>query len=426
MAKSLEFGRSVLVMDADDSKLEAALKADEQLVTQSVNKMQGKMNQLTVSTQGTSAAAFNASAGMSAMSASAGLLSGIMGSTIARGVAAIQMLQQLKMSMAGVSATMLGGAGLIAAIILFREEIGNASRWIGETVFGLEDLAKAERAAAEALREFEAGWDFEKKIEAVSDQIRVLTEEGFTEMDAAARALIRTTDMTVEQIRELLGLQTELAEAKAAEAELDTDAKAQQVRTDKLANLRDQLAVLQGTKSQYDRIADAGERSLRIEIDRTREMQAQAAAAEAQARAQSARLGPFQPAGVTNIEQARTFTSNMLDLAVLNRRSAQLVGIAAEELRAGGAFAGMPEGFARDFLRLMGIGGPSVTRFGQGALELSAFAATGRGGGGVAGPDPVQSARIAKEDKRTKAAEATARNTERLAEAFGRWHPGAR
>lgn len=419
MAKSLEFGRSVLVMDADDAKLEAALKADEQLVTQSVNKMQGKMNQLTVTTQATSAAAFNASAGMSAMSASAGLLSGVMGSTISRGVAAIQMIQQLRMSMSSLTVTMLGGAGIIAALILFREEIGNASRWIGETVFGMEDLAKAERAAAEELKKFEKGWDFEKKIEAINDQIRVLTEEGFTEMDAKARALIRTTDMTVEQIREFLELQAELAEMKAADARADSDTKAMQVRADKLTNLQDQLAVLRGAKSQYDLIADAEERALRIEIDRTKEMQIQAKAAEDRARTEREQ---FEGKGPKTAAEAERLVFQSVQLAEANQRSAALVRDAVDKLKLLGIDSATLEKVAMSLGA--GPGAKPTTRFGQGAIELSAFAATGRGGGAATGPDPVQAARIAKEDKRTKAAEATARNTERLAEAFGRWRPG--
>lgn len=413
-----EFGKAVLVVIADDKAMHATLKADEQLVTKSVGKMQGDLNRLTVTTQKTSGAAFNASAGMSAMSASAGMLSGVLGSTISRGVASIQMLQQMKLAMAGVSNTMLGALGIIGALILFREEIGNASRWIGETVFGLDNLTRAERRAAEALREFEAAFDFEKKVEAIADQLRVLTEEGFTEMDAKARQLIRTTDMTIEQIREYLTLQQDLAAAKAADVAAETDKRAEQARQLKIQNMRDQLAILTGQVTAEDLIADIEERRLAIQLRRTREANAERTAAEATARAQATR---FEGAGPTTTAEANRLVSDTLGLVRENQRSAALTTAAFTRIvdRLGLSVADVTK-----LQQALGIAAekkqPEMA-FGAGAIAVTAFAATGTKA--LATQGAPERERERRERKRTDNSDAIRANTERLALAFDRGLP---
>lgn len=411
MAKSLEFGKSVLVMDADDSKLEAALKADEQLVTQSVNKMQGSLNKLEVSMQGTGSAAGVATSGVSALGAAAsatGSQTLMLGSQIGNlGVGLSLMGKQVTTASAQLRIMVQGALAFIAT------PIGAAVAAIAATLAVVAlawksagDEAEKAREKMERIREVEQKrWEAQNKLNAEMNRVQrqVLVAQGqMTQREAdfikLKRELVSREGITIAQIEERLGLESALQDALARKVAL-----AEQERT---------------ALAETDR---KNKEILATEQERLRIAEALASAAEAEARALTARAGPQTP------EQARTMIREQLELENARQRGIFMLLKAQEIARPGGERAGAIE----ELLRRFGFGGGGAgakptTRFGQGAIELSAFAATGRGGGGgAAGPDPIQAVRIAKEDKRTKAAEATARNTERLAEAFGRWKPGA-
>ena len=439
MAKSLEFGRSVLVMDADDSKLEAALKADEQLVTQSVNKMQGNLNKLEVSMTGTGSAAGVATTGVSALGAAAAATgntslmvaaqAGTLGVALRtmgnEALGASAQLRVLAASSLKFIATPLGATLAVIAVIL--GAVALAWKKAGDEAEKARE--KMEKERGKQLQDYEAGVKVQGELVAIQDKILV-AQGKLTQRLADENALrLRLTEVAARWpafAEERVRLQNELTDAleqNAAAAKLaaaaDADAKAVQAREDKLNALRDELAILTSSLTKYDLIADAEERSLQIQIDQTREMQQQAKLAEDRARAERER---FEGKGPKTAAEAETLVRQSIQLAEANQRSGALVRDAVEKLKLLGIDSKMLEKVAQS---LGADAVPTTTRFGQGALELSAFAATGRGGGGVAGPDPVQAARIAKEDKRTKGVEDISKSVDRLLTAMSRWNPGA-
>ncbi len=439
MAKSLEFGHSILVMDADDSRLEAALKADEQLVSQSVNKMQGNLNKLEVSMTSTGDAGQVATTGVTALSAAAaatGSTSLMATSQIANlGIAlrvmgneALGATAQLKaLGIASVKFIVTPLGATLAAVAVVLGVVALAWRSAAKEAESYNE--QMERAVAVRTERFGIINKLMAEQVVIEEQILVaqgrLTKEVADEF-ALRRKLAESGLLDRDMIERRVELQKELsralrvnAEVARLAAEADKDAAAQQAREAKLNALRDELAVLTTSLTKYDLIADAQERGLQIQIDQTREMQAQAKLAEDRARAERER---FEGKGPKTAAEAEALVRGSLQLAEANQRSAALVREAVDSLKTMGIDSKMLEKVATS----LGAGaGPSATRFGQGALELSAFAATGRGGGGVAGPDPVQAARIAKETKRTTAVEGIAKAVNGLLLELKNINPGA-
>lgn len=420
MAKE-EFGKAVLAVVADDKQLITTLKRDEQVVTQSVGKMQGSLNKLTVTTQGTGGAATAAAAGVSALGAAAS----------ASGSAAAQSAAQL--GTLGVALSMTATAATAAKVQLLAAAAAAATfalTPIGAIITALALAAaaigtvilkgRAERKEAEAwlkikeqkLKDVLAAT--EKQAKAIEQQIRI--EQG----------LAKATDFIGnKRVRELT---EELNAIKARNVAEEATVKAQQARADKLGNLRDQLAVLRGTKTQYDLIADVEERSLRIMIDRTAEAQAAEKAARGEADARTkARAARFEGQGPKTAAEAQRLVMGTLKLVEANQRSAALTTAAFNKIAAQAERFGLTKKMLDKLAAAAGVQreAPGQMRFGAGAVSVAAFAATGRGAGVGTARDPVEQQRLTREEKRTKAAEATARNTERLADAFGRWNPGA-
>lgn len=440
MAKSLEFGKSVLVMDADDTKLEAALKADEQLVRQSVNKMQGNLNKLEVSMQGAGSGAAVATTGLTTLGAAAAATGstslmvaaqvGTLGYSLKimgnEALGASAQLKAMAVSSVKFIATPLGATLAALAVVL------GAVAWAWKSAADEAEKAreKMEKAAALDVQRYEAGVKLQAEMEGIQRQILVAQGE-MTKRQADEIALRERLQSIAERwpalVERRVALQNELTDALEANAQAarklaqaDKDAAAKQAREDKLNALRDELAILTTSLTKYDLIGDEVERGLRKQIDQTREMQAQATLVEDRARAERER---FEGKGPKTAAEAEKLVRQSLQLAEANQRSGALVRDAVDKLKAMGMDAKMLEKIAQSLGA--GVEPKPTMRFGQGALELSAFAATGRGGGGVAGPDPIQSARIAKEDKRTKDIADISKSSKRTADAIERWRPGA-
>lgn len=388
MAKSLEFGRSVLVMDADDAKLEATLKADEQLVSQSVNKMQGSANKLTVGTAtmgaavgvlGASVAAFGAAAGASgnatlqALAPIGGFVAAVGTMSVAVALAKAELLGLIvttkAYAVANVAAT-AALAPLVAAIVAVRVIKGRAAQK------ELDELRELEAASNRSIMRLGTELKHRQSIAAITDKIAV-AEGRLSKEEARLNELRRAAPgLALSQLEERVAAETELAATLAANA---------------AAKEQERLAIAETTRKETELLG--------IETERLRIAEEKARAAAAEARALSAKAGPQTPG------EARALISEELALETARQRGIFNLLKALEGARPGGQRAETIEELLRRFG--FGAGGPTggggtTTRFGPGAIELSAFAATGRGGAGITGPDAVQAERLAKERKRTE------------------------
>lgn len=410
MAKSLEFGKSVLIMDVDDSRLEAGLKADEQLVKQSVNKMQGNMNKLEVSMRGTAQAGVVASRGVAVLGTAAALTGSAVLATSGYAVTMAIGLKELGNEALGASAQLvtLGRRSLaliatpIGAIITATAlALGALAIAARKAAGGIQELTEQEKLLADIMESrHKQTRSFEKSLETLQDKMGVTTGR-MSAFLARWRELGRT--------RPELSLAQTLRLTEAEQA-------LQRIQDSKAAADRKERAAL-------DEITRKQKEALALAEGRARAQEQAAAAAEAEARALAARAGPQTPA------EARTMIGEQIALENARQRGINVLLHALERSRPGGQRHGIVE----EMLQRLGygagraaaLGAPTATRFGPGAIELSAFAGTGRGGGVAAAPDPVQSARIAKENERTADLKAVRRSSERTAVAVERLRMGA-
>lgn len=413
MAQPFQFDKAVLQVVADDKQMLATLKKDEAVVNRSVDKMQGKLNKLEVSMKGTGSSAAVATTGVSALGAAAsvtgsstlmlgaqvgtlGMALSLMGKEVTTASTQLGLMTRAAVAF---MVTPLGAALTIIAAVAASVALA-WKKMSGEVAKAREELEKIE----EVVRANEAATDkFVDQIERLKDKLLVARGE-MTKNEAAAKALAAAMreqlegGVAVEALRERMRLEGELADILKQSAR---------------AKRREQMDLARAGREEKIRLVTAQER-LRV-------ADALANAAEAEARAITAKAGP------QNIKEARQLIRDAMELRMQQQRGAfflrtqfeamtQRMGISGLEL------ADIAKNLGLD-LGKRGASEKPTTRFGAGALAITGFAATGTKG--MAQRDPVEQQRTSREEKRTRAAEATATNTERLADAFGRWQPGA-
>lgn len=415
MAQPFQFDKAVLQVVADDKQMIATLKKDEAAVNASVNKMQGDLNKVTVSMGTTGDAGRVAATGVTALSAAAaatGSSSLMAGAAIANmGIAfnvmgnealgAKDQLVALAVATKAYVAANLAAvsvlAALVAAIIAVRVLKGRAAQK------ELDDLKELEEASKKSITRLEKEVKHRQVLAAITDKIAVA--EGRLSKETARLNELRRAEpgAAPAQLQERVAAETRLAAViaeNAAKTLAATKARAdaeQQVARQKqeILNLATQQA------AEEKRITD--------EIARRHEARF---------------VTPFEARGVATAAEAQRLVMSTLGLVEANQRSAALTAAAFNRLAAQAARFGLDQEQLAKLRQTLGVEAEKpTTRFGAGALAITGFAATGTKG--VAGQPGGERQREQREEKRTTAAEATARNTERLAEVFGRWQPGA-
>lgn len=246
-------GTSELVLSVNDKQLVTALKANEQRITQSTAKMQGSLDRVSASFNKGGQAAFDAGKGVGALSNSAALLSGSLGGTVSRGVAAIQMFQMLSASVKATSLAFLAtGVGLLVAVIAFRTEI-TAALEKGLTFLGfMEDLEPRVEAAAKAFEKFKVSMSFENKLDALRDRFKNVTGE-MTQQRLEFRALLRESEiLTPGQAGQISSLQQGIRDVATAKARVAAEA----ALAAQIAAVNREGRIRLGIEGEFDHIQD--------------------------------------------------------------------------------------------------------------------------------------------------------------------------
>lgn len=284
------FAEFTIEIDADDSALKATLSRDEKLVRQSQKKMQRSMDKLSVSAAGVGRGAFDATRGVSALTNSATLLGGAMGSTLGQGVAMIEMMRNVKLATAGTSLAFLGPAGLILGVVAFREEIASSITTLGVWLGLMEDAEKITEDFAKTSATREAERAFAGGLKAIEDKIAVIRGT-LTVEQARGRELVRGGALAGEagqivQAEAALRLATQTAAADKASAEAAKQKRIAQRATN--LGLRRELFLLESGKPAYVLLADSRERELRAAVALEQRNQRLTALAESEAKARAA------------------------------------------------------------------------------------------------------------------------------------------
>ena len=408
MATAQEFGKAILIMQAEDSALAATLKKDEALVTASVGKMQGKINTLSLAQKDLSGTASAASASVATLGIVA-TLTGSQSLVAAAGVAQLTtaMVTQAAATTSATAALVKFGAAMWALLAtplgvmltLFAAQVVVVTRASRE--WNAEQKEAAERA--EKVRE-----RIDKQREAIQKQARALAEQIKIAKGALPSEL--ETDPILKRLKAEKEEVTEVMKLQAAEQARED------ARLGRIAALQQETQILQGQKTALDFIADADERAATAARDRAKATKEAAQAAKDEAKAaQDARrgLGFFTPSEARarlaeiELEQAGARTRERALRAAFAERFGLEEDFKVHELGA----------FQRRLAESLGFGGIGGRQPLQGgAIATTAFT-TGNAGLFAAGaaPDPAQQRRDREATEGTKAAKETATNTGRIA-----------
>lgn len=322
-----QFGEAVMVLRVEDAELRKTLTADEQLVRQSTDRMQGDFNELKVSAGGVGDASMVASSGVAALgqaataSGSAALQATANVANLGIGLSllgnqALGASAQLKSMAVGGLAILISPLGLVTAgvvalgiamAVTFNETARNKIAGIG---LGLNDVLERNKALAERLKQQNV--DIKKRIQLLEDQV-ILEKTGVN------RALERMLPRERELALQLQGIKAEKVAQAASEAR-------SLAIVNRVIALRQETQILQGQKTAYDFIESSLERQARISRDKALSDKASADAAKAEESARRAVAGP-QTRG-----EARTSINAALDMIKRQERMVFVVNTTLESM----------------------------------------------------------------------------------------------
>jgi hypothetical protein len=313
-----EFGRAVMRIEVDDTKLRTGLRQDEAIVNQAVDAMQGDLNRLTVSVGDTGEASRVASTGIMALGQAATASGSIALTTTAQwgmlalsakelGNQALGATAQMKAWGAAAARFVVSPAGLaIAAIaavgtalaVTFSETARNKIAGIG---LGIKDLEERNAALTQRLMD---------QRQAIKGRMQALEDQIILETTGVNRALER---MTLGE-REL---RLELQRVQAAKALKTASAAQAQTVVDRVIGMKQEIAILEGVKTASDFITNALERQVYLEREKAKSMREAADAKEREADAWKAQLGAQGP---QTREEARMAIKEALQLVEASQR----------------------------------------------------------------------------------------------------------
>lgn len=389
-ARSNVFAESVNIVRADDTELRQTLKQDEQLVKQSVGKMQGDLDTMQVSMTETGDTAMVATSGVSALGAAAAvtgsqtlMVSSQLGTFVimAKQLGDVTLGATAQLKAWGIAAAkfMISPAGLaIAAVVAlgtalavtFSETARNKIAGFG---LGLKDLEARNKTLEERLK---------AQNDAYKLRVRLLEDQMILEQTGVNRALERLRPREQELTIELRRVKV-LKVAQAAE-EARHDALIGRVMA-----LNRETSILEGQKTTYDFITNAMERQARIARDKALSDKSSAEAAEMERRARTAMIAAEGP---RTEQQARRQIGRAVELVEANQRGMFQMRSTLLRMHEQGTLS-------IDLLRLLDTrlgaglfgqaGDPSRIR--SGAIEAVAFAGGRIPAGGVSvGPPELE------------------------------------
>jgi hypothetical protein len=295
-----DFAEFTVEIDADDSALKATLARDEKLMRDSMGKMQASADKLTISTAGVGRTSFDAQRGVSALSNSAAVLGGVMGGTVARGVAMIEMTRNLGAAAKGSALAFLGPIGIVAGVALFRKEIAGAINKGLEFVGLLEDVTTAAKNAEQALTRTEGRVTVAERIGALQSALTL--EQGGSRREFLEREVFRGgRDIPLEDRTRIVDLTLAIEAAKAENAAA-LEARREEARLAEQAN-RAKLQVTADLRRERDRLNALAESELRTTEATTQALAQQLAIVSGLAKPSSFLRDPTQRRLAELIEQ---------------------------------------------------------------------------------------------------------------------------
>lgn len=365
-----QFGEAVMKIRADDAELRKTLTADEQLVRQSTDRMQGDFDELKVSAGGVGDASMVASSGVAALGSaatatgSAALMTTANVANLAIGLKVLganvtTASAQLKFLALGIGRFLLSPLGLalaaIAAVgtalaVTFSETARNKIAGIG---LGISELAERNKALSERLKQ--QNIDIQKRTRLLEDQV-ILEKTGVNR--ALERMLPRERELTLQ----LQGIKAEKAAQAASEAR-------SLAIVNRVIALRQETQILQGQKTIYDFIESSLEKQARLSRDKALSDKQSADAAKAEQSARRSVSGPQTPG------EARTSINAALDMIKRQERMVFVVNTTLESMLKRGvidigrfdqltAALGLPSRPSAD---------PAQDRFRSGGVQAGAF-----------------------------------------------------
>ena len=413
MATPQEFGKAILIMQANDSALAATLKKDEALVSASVAKMQGNINTLSVSQGNLADTASTASASVATL----GALASVTGSRSLIAATQIGTLATAMITQAGaagkasdaiktfalrIGAFIVSPAGL--AIAAIAAGLGFlAFKW-SQVNKGVEEAIELEQKAAEKLKAQTEAID--KQAAALERQIKLLGGAKASELEGNTR------------LRNLL-IEKEALEV-AIKIRTVEDAK-EKALSDRIRALKTETQLLSGQKTALELIVDLDERAAAAARDRAKATKeaADAARSEAQAAEDLRRSQGF----LTPAEaRQRVNLAATEQVGALERQRALRAALADRfnlDLQFKLSELDTQQRKLAEALGLRGGGDPRQTQRG-GAIASTAFT-TGNAGqfASIQAPDPAAMKRNRESTDTAKAAQETAKNTNRIARLMG-------
>lgn len=426
MAKRADtFAEWVAELKADDKKLVETLKRDEKIVRESATKMQRSLESMTVATNQTQESSVSAAEIFSALGVQASILGGTVGAVGGKIASLGSALSSLKGALLGLPGLIMGitavlGAG-IAAWISYRERIKEAKQQIKdigqehknlgleirqqaatleEKLILLRAVTPAQQigAAGEvALRQINRQVDAQKRV---IDEARKAQEEAAREIiriGQGTRSIIVGVDVETGMfITRRARTQEEQLRVEAARKRIALEQERERAAIDQIKKLGE-LARLRKEKGIRD--LDALEKQLLEQrLAKERADRERMAAEEEKRRLESLKR-------ITErVDALRATPLGQVIGALGGAIGERLERARLEAVLRGSLFQLLPESIMRDIRGRLGLTTIQETAgmrrpFGRaGAIELSAFATTGRGLTGIR-----QSQEDRREEQKTKA-----------------------
>ncbi len=412
MGSRQEFGKSLLIMQAEDSALAATLRKDEALVTASVGKMQGKIDTLALGQANLAASVSVAAAAVSALGAAASATGNQALATAATvatfGVALGAMASAAVASAAGMKALTMASLAFVATplgvvlLAVAAAAAAVAAVWHKSNQEQREATALADKAAEKLKAQTEA---IDKQADALERQIKLLKGTKPSELEGNLR------------LRNLLMEKEVLEVANKLRSEEETRGKA---LSDRIRVLERETQIISGQKTALDFIADAGERAATAARDRAKATKEAADAAKAEAQA------------AASLRRSQGFLTPAEARERVNLAATEQVGALVRQAALRAAFADRfnldlqfklaeLDSSQRRLAEALGLrgGGDAARQIRRGGAIASTAFTTGRAGlfAAIQAPDPAQIKRNRESTDTAKAVRETANNTKQIARA---------
>lgn len=327
-----EFGRAVLFVEADDSKLRSTLLADEKFVQSSANRMQASMRPIVVGATQVGEATGVAAAGVSTLGSAAALSGNQMVNTTAQiGQLSVAMIVQFnaakkarealigmtKAALAfatsgvGIAIIALGVVAAITAKALFDMSAAEKEAAASAKVLA-DDAASAEERLQESLATILKRTAILRGADPISFETDPLIA-GALRIERAFKEQferIKESNAALVAQRELV-ISTAIAMDLSARAELDNQHAINE-------SIRQQIAITKGLAKATDFIEDATQQRLAVELETLKALKQQEEAAK---RAAAAAAKPLS----LNISQIQTFRTVSLSRTALGGPGSQKV-----------------------------------------------------------------------------------------------------